>query len=49
MNQVSKDGFDLLPVKSPIGEQILGESEGDIVTYEAGGKFIDVEIIEIIK
>ena len=48
MNQVSKDGFDLLPVKSPIGEQILGESEGDIVTYEAGGKFIDVEIIEII-
>ena len=48
MNQVSKDGFDLLPVKSPIGEQILGESEGDIVTYEAGGKLIDVEIIEII-
>ena len=49
MNQTSKDGFDLLPVKSPIGEQILGESEGEIVTYEAGGKLIDVEIIEIIS
>lgn len=49
MNQVSTDGFDLLPVKSPIGEQILGESVGETVTYEAGGKLIDVKIIEIIS
>jgi very-short-patch-repair endonuclease len=49
MNQESKDGFDLLPSNSPIGSQLLGESVGETVTYEAGGKLIDVEIIEIIE
>ena len=49
MSQVSKDGFDLLPVNSPIGQQLLDEFEGTTITYEAGGKLIDVEIIEVIS
>ena len=42
------EGFDLLPITSPLGEQVNGEEEGSIVSFEAGGKTIDVEIIAII-
>lgn len=42
------EGFDLLPITSPLGEQVNGEEEGSIVSFEAGGKTIDVEIIEIV-
>jgi superfamily I DNA and/or RNA helicase len=41
------EGFDLLPITSPLGEQVNGEEEGSIVSFEAGGKTIDVEIVEI--
>lgn len=43
------EGFDLLPITSPLGEQVNGEEEGSIVSFEAGGKTIDVEIIEILS
>ena len=42
------EGFDLLPITSPLGEQVTGEEEGSIVSFEAGGKTIDVEIVEIL-
>lgn len=41
------EGFDLLPITSPLGEQVNGEEQGSIVSFEAGGKTTDVEIVEI--
>ena len=46
-NNISHEGFDLLPITSPLGEQVEGEEQGTIVSFKAGNSKIDVEIVEI--
>ena len=44
---VSFMGYDPLPITSPLGHQVNGSSEGDMVSFEVQGNFVDVEILEV--